>query len=253
MFHRILRIVIFLCHALLHAMIDFDDADFGRCQVEGADFNVIVKNVGQGSCTILKNKKNSHYLIVDAGTSSDAPVDIVNRIAAELGIGEIHTDLPDYASKISTVTSHSDRDHINLFPKLFNLNAVLFKRTVKMILGDRPENYSSKDGGNLRENVLASLNPSVPVFITTYVEDQPLIECNFLDEAFSPQTHLSILCSNAGHGTSYINNENTNSAIVQLCIHGQNILIMGDASAFTTRRYMIDPNHRKSLEHTQLL
>jgi len=252
MFFRILRVSVFLCHAFLYAVTDFDDADFDQCGIEGADFHVVVKNVGQGSCTILKNRKNSHYLIVDAGTSSDTPVDIVNRMASELGISESHTDLPSYAGKISIITSHSDRDHINLFPKLINLNAVLFNRTVKVFLGDLPENYNSKDGKDLLEKVLPLLDPSVPLFTTTYVEDQ-LLDEYFLGEEHFPQTHVSILCSNAGHDTSYHHNENTNSAVVRLCINGQNILIMGDASAFTTRRYMINPSHREELRDTQLL
>jgi len=248
-----LSIGILLVQAL-HAATGFDVADFHQCQSAGANFAVTAKNVGQGSCSLLKNRRNSHYFIVDAGTSSDAPLEIINRIAIEFGMGEVHTDLPEYANRVGVITSHSDKDHINIFSKLFNLNVAFFRRLTQFILGDRQENYSSREGKDLLENVVEKLDADKRIAITEYVEDVSLESTSFVDaESLEQQTHLSILCSNAGHDTSYHDHENTNSAIIRFSIKGQNILIMGDASGFTTRRYMINPDHRKAIEHTQLL
>lgn len=248
----ILSLIFFLfqtLHAVAEADFSFDD--FQKCQSEGADFNVIVKNVGQGSCTILKNNKNSCYCLIDAGTSSDTPLEIINRIAIELGMSEIHTDLPHYVNRLGTIISHSDKDHINIFSKLLNLNSNLLKRTDGFVLGDIQERYN---GTEFLDYLIALLDAKKKIFVTEYIENRPLNQFSFLDsESAKQQTHLSVLCSNAGHGTSYHDHENTNSAIVQLCINKRNILIMGDASGFTTRRYMISHAHRESLKDTQLL
>ncbi len=226
---------------VLYAVSGFEAADFQHCQEKGANFEVIVKNVGQGSCTILKNHRNARYVIIDAGTSSDTPEEIVNRIAGTLGIGEVHSDLPEYAGKITAITSHSDKDHINIFAELFSLNTILFQRTTQFILGDSDQSYLSKqDGKELHEGVLQRI-PAVVSFINEYRKDW-LLDSEFLDaqSLMNPNTFLSILFVNAGAGSSYAGNENTNSAVVRLSLNGHNVLIMGDASAIATRRYLVD-------------
>lgn len=233
--------IIIVFYQILSAVSDVEDADFQHCYDNGAHFEVIIKNVGQGSCTILKNHRNARYVIIDSGTSSDTPEEIINRIAYTLGIGEVHTDLPDYADKITSITSHSDKDHINIFAKLFNLNAILFSRIAQFILGDSEQSYfSKKDGAELQEGILQHI-PTVVSFINQYRLDW-LLDCGFLDAAslMRPNTFLSILFANAGARTSCAENENTNSAVVRLSLNGQNILVMGDASAIATRRYLVD-------------
>ncbi|MCE2716313.1 MAG: hypothetical protein ACK4V2_03355 [Pseudomonadota bacterium] len=109
----IFLVIIAFCQVIF-AVSGFDAADFHHCYNNGANFEVIAENVGQGGNTLLKNKKNGSYVVVDFGTSSDTPNEIINRIACALGIGEVHADLPDYAGKITVIISHSDKDHLNL-------------------------------------------------------------------------------------------------------------------------------------------
>jgi len=244
--------VILVFYQVLYAISDFDATDFQLSQEHGPNFEVIVKNVGQGSCTILKNHKNACYVVVDAGTSSNAPVELLNRIACALGMSDVHMDLPSYAGRITAITSHSDKDHINIFSKLFNLNTILFLRTARFILGDNEQSYLSKeDGEELHEGVLQQI-PTAVSFIGQYRLDW-LLDCGFLDaeSLIEPNTFLSILFVNAGIGTSFASNENTNSAVVRLSLNDQNILIMGDASAIATRRYLVDRKKRIPTEPYQ--
>ncbi len=117
-----------------------------------------------------------------------------------------------------------------------------------------------EEGKELYEEVLNRLPPRIVHFITHYAIDL-LLKDGFLDaeSLHNPHTFLSILCANAGVGTSYENDENTNSAIVRLSLNGKNILIMGDASAIATRRYLIDCRknltaapHQQPLQNVQL-
>jgi hypothetical protein len=54
------------------------------------DYLVTVKDVGQGSCTIIKNLRNNKFIIIDAGSSSKNEIKkkAVASINALLGMSE---------------------------------------------------------------------------------------------------------------------------------------------------------------------
>lgn len=104
-------------------------------------YSVIVKNVGQGSCTIVRNHDNAHHLIVDAGSSSGAPAGMEGRISEEFGFSEAASDIPFSDDSITVVVSHSDQDHIDLFKTVFGLNQPLLYRVGHIVLGDHVDNY----------------------------------------------------------------------------------------------------------------
>lgn len=249
-------VLAFLSSVCISAMEGLTPTDFQRLQsIKEPRFVVVVKNVGQGSCTILKNKKNGRYYIIDAGTSGNAPVDVVNRVVTELAAAEVHNDLPEFVqAKLNIITSHADKDHINIFQRFFTLNGSFFNQLEGFILGDLQKAYKDKeDGQKLIRKIFDVMSETEKIMhINSYISDYSLPH-GFLDAESTAISFLSILCANAGHDTSYHEDKNTNSAVVRFSINNHNILIMGDASAFTTRRYMIDPIHRETLKSAELL
>jgi len=172
---------------------------------------------------------------------------------AVLGRAEVHSDMPTpVQAKISIITSHADKDHINIFPRLFTLNGPFFIQLESFILGDLLESYQEKkDGKELIKKVL-NVMPDKIKHMEKYISNYPM-SGGFLDAESAATSFISILCSNAGYGTTYHKNKNTNSAIVRFSINHHDILIMGDASAFTTRRYMTNSAHRAALQNIELL
>jgi hypothetical protein len=141
---RIVTILILLLHCFSAA---FSLDDFDEATLENpADFKIVVKNVGQGSCTIVKNEMNGKIIIVDAGSSSDAPPRLAERIAEELGEASCLADIPPFKGRITLLTSHSDRDHLNYFVRVFGKFSRLFPQIGEVFLGDHLSNYyRSKD------------------------------------------------------------------------------------------------------------
>lgn len=59
-------------------MAELNTVSFQRLQaVRDPRFVIIIQEVGQGSGTVLENKKNGRYYMVDGGTSGNAPVEIL--------------------------------------------------------------------------------------------------------------------------------------------------------------------------------
>ena len=232
--------------------------------------SVCVKAVGQGSGTIVHNHENDYHLVVDLGSSSDAPAGLGGGLSEEFGFSETANDMPFANDSIVVITSHSDQDHINLFKEVFGLNQSLLNRVGKVILGDyfgnyfrlntegkpvqetrdfikdfilRVPNYQSKLLSLSHENVehlnfmqmLSDLNVEVlgyQGFIPRYSVPR---KCFFEDDQPGEIEFLGI---NPGQEPSKIKDTNANSAVVRLLINGHNILIMGDATGYTTDRIL---------------
>lgn len=254
--------------------------DFSRL-TQPANFKVIVKNVGQGSCSILKNQFSGETVIVDAGSSSNAPFGFEERIVEDLGEASVNADFPSSDENLIVVISHTDQDHLNRFHKIFGKNAKLFFRLSRVLLGDHLANYyKSSDAkeflrtvvGNLRNPAIqaVSLSHDTPItsaIIKADVEDDSLFTDdtyrgyreNFPIEGFlnpiqrDAHHFLEILSMNAGEDTKDLMDENANSAIVRLCINGRNILIMGDATGLTTRRILLKSENRDQLRAALLI
>lgn len=254
---------------------------FDFSSLHPADFKVVVKKVGQGSCSILRNQFNGETVIIDAGSSSNTPFGLEERIAEELGEASVSSDLPSFAGKITMVISHTDQDHINYFHRVFGKNSKLFNRVSRVFLGDHLANYYKSTEakiflrsvvGNLRDPSsqaisLSHSTPITPEIISAEEEDDSLFTDasyrgyqehfsidSFLDPSQRREARfLELLSMNAGADTKHLRNENANSCIVRLSIHGQNILVMGDATGLTTRRVLLNPKNREHLETALLI
>lgn len=112
---RIYKLALYciLATSPLFAIDDFDPLTM----TESPHYIVSTKNVGQGSCAIIKNLANNKFIIIDAGTSSDnaAKIKASSSISGFLGFSEISPDVPLSDNTITIIVSHSDKDHINLF------------------------------------------------------------------------------------------------------------------------------------------
>lgn len=284
-------IFIFNCISSVFAIDDFDESTL----VNSADFKIIIKNVGQGSCTVVKNEMNGKIMIVDAGSSSDAPARLSERIAEELGEASCASDIPPFTDKITLIASHSDKDHLNYFIRVFGKFSRLFPQIGKVFLGDHLSNYfRSKDAGKLidtkklndsknflqhvvgnlasPETQAISLSHSIPL-THDILRLEPIIpkddsyfpeenyygyrKCvpleGFIELEQAEKVFIRILAANAGGKTSYIFDENANSAVIQFSINGKNIFIMGDATGLVTRRILKDAEDKGELEADLLI
>ena len=266
-------LLIFLKNTDVFSLENFDFSSLDH----GPDFQVIVKNVGQGSCSILKNHFNGETVIVDAGSSANAPLKLEESIAEEFGEASISGDLPSFAGKITLITSHTDQDHLSLFYNIFGKNSKLISRLSYVYLGDHLANYyKSLETKSFLQGLLASLPSSSQIVYLSHAlpitpailsaEDPSLIDDTYYQgyrehiplDGFlergqqTERSFLEILSANAGADTEDLVDENANSAIVRLCINGKNILIMGDATGLTTRRLLLSSKNRLQL-NTELL
>lgn len=133
--------------SFFHNAFAFDDFDETTLTNE-ADFKITIKDVGQGSCTIIENERNGKVLIADFGSSSDAPIRLAERIAEELGEASCHADIPPFRNRITLLASHSDRDHLNYFVRVFGKFSKFLSQIDKVLIGDHLSNYyRSKDTG----------------------------------------------------------------------------------------------------------
>jgi len=260
----------------LEAGFDFDSL------TSFPDYKVVMKKVGQGSSTLLKNELNGEIVIDDAGSSANTPFNLEERIGEELGIATVSSDLPSFIGRITLITSHTDEDHIDYLYKVFGKNARLFRKLSQVLLGDHLSNYYKSSEAktflrtvvrNLKDPTVQAISlshdtPITPAIIDAEAENDALYPSatyrgyqenypidGFLDVSQqSPHHFLSILSMNAGANTKKLKDENTNSCIVRLCLNGQNILIMGDATGLTTRRILLTPaNHEEGKLETSLL
>jgi beta-lactamase superfamily II metal-dependent hydrolase len=265
----------FISCSSIAALEGFDFATL----TQPADFAVIVKNVGQGSCSILKNKLNNKRVIIDAGSSANAPLNLDEKIVEEFDEASISADIPFSEDDTILITSHTDKDHIERFHRVFAKNAKLLSRLSHVFLGDHLENYyksaETKEFlktvvGNLNDlGKAVSLSHAVPITESIvkaeaydaalfsdaayrgYCEHVPIE--GFLDESQKASHLVEFLSTNAGAHTEDLKDENTNSAIVRLSINGQNILVMGDATGLTTRRLLLNPANKPTLEAALLV
>lgn len=255
--------------------------DFSTLESTTADFKVVVKNVGQGSCTILKNQFNGKHSLIDGGSSASTPLNLVDDIAKDLGGASINEDLPPIDNDITFIVSHTDQDHVDYLHRVFSKNTRLFAQSPQILLGDHLANYyKSSDSrtllhriiGNLRNpySQASSLSHSISFDSTTITaETGDIIDTIHSHTYLGYREHISIneflssdqvasghsfeiLSVNAGAGTKDARDENTNSAVVRLGIKDKNILIMGDATGLTTRRILLTPKNLECLE-TELL
>lgn len=237
-------------------------------------YSVIVKNVRQGSCTVIKNHTNDNFIVVDAGSSSAEPVDKEAYLARLFGFSEESPDVPFSENTISIIVSHSDEDHINLFKTVFGINSTLLDRVGLIVLGDHFSNYFrlDKQGKPVEEtrNFLRNFVLRVPNYRTKLISlshNIDGIEINDLlklplvtipktryssfytqrklniffsaQQLTNPTNTFEILSANAGEGSeSKETDTNANSAIVRLSFNEHNILIMGDATGHTTNRIL---------------
>ncbi len=239
--------------------------------IDPVGFTVAIKNVGQGSCTIIRNHENNHFLVIDAGSLSDKPRNTEARLSEEFGFSEVNGDIPLSKDSVTVVVSHSDKDHINLFKSVFGPNQLLLGNIGRIYLGDHFENYFRV--------------PETREFLTGFVKRVPGIEGRLTslshdlmglsvsdhlsDVAYTldrgkyhpfrthvrgegfltarqiaiPQNVFEIIGANAGakaDGDASETDTNINSAVVRLSIAGSNILVMGDATGATTDRILSD-------------
>lgn len=247
------------------ALFDPDTMD------DSVAFTVIIKNVGQGSCTIIHNHENNHHLVIDAGSLSNKPKNTENSILEEFGFSEICCDIPLSNGSITVIVSHSDKDHLNLFESVFGTNCFLLERIRHVYLGDHFENYfKSVEARDFLKNFLKRI-PDIQGKIISLSHDLLGLDViNFFDREeldldrtiyrcfiarigclgffTERQRHIStnafeIIGANAGAGTpseasSDEKDSNINSAVVRLSINGRNILVMGDATGKTTGRIL---------------
>lgn len=277
----------FLIFLLLHCfhsltVYSIDGFDFSKLG-EGADFKVVVKHVGQGSCTIIENQYNGRLAIIDAGSSTSTPFNLDDEIVKELGGACVRRSLPAMDGDITLVVSHSDQDHINVLHSVYTKNSRFFAHFPKVILGDHFANYyKSSDSKALLRRIVGNLqNPPDQVVALSHniavtddffrAEDDSMITSDpYQVEYLGYREHVSIpgflssyqeenglvfeiLSVNAGAGTKDIRDENTNSAVVRLGINKRNILIMGDATGVTTQRILLNPENKKMLKGLSLL
>lgn len=244
---------------------------------ESPTYTVLVKNVGQGSCTIVRNHENAHHLVIDAGSSSGAPPGLEVRVSKEFGFSEINSDIPFMDNSITIIVSHSDQDHISLFKTVFGLNQSLLNRVGQVILGDHFDNYfrldeqARKSGVtkpvqetrdfirdfvlrifdykkkliSLSHNDVRDLNIRTLLDTMEVAVDVPYV--GFIPKVSIPRQcffksdqigEIDILGANSGAESEKVKDTNTNSAVVRLSLGGKNILIMGDATGHTTGRIL---------------
>lgn len=233
-------------------------------------FTVSIKNVGQGSCTIIRNHENNHFLIIDAGSLADKPQSTEACLRETFGFSEVNSDIPLTNNSITAIISHSDKDHINLFENIFSSNQFLLERVARVYLGDHFANYFRIPAtrqfltdflkkipgieGKLvslshelaSEDILSLLDKESPLLSRAkyYLFQSIKNGDGFLTERQRTCGHsFEFLGTNAGAGTDVDEakseeDTNINSAIVRLNIAGHNILIMGDATGQTTERIL---------------
>jgi len=239
---------------------------------ESSTYSVLVKNVGQGSCTIVRNHENGHHLVIDAGSSSGAPPGLEGRLSEEFGFSEANSDIPFMDNSITIIVSHSDQDHIDLFKTVFGLNQALLNRVGQIVLGDHFDNYFrlNTEGTRpvqetrdfIRDFVLRVPGYQTKLLSLSHSETERLDLRALLDRrdvavsipyrGFLPKGSIrrdhffredqpgevDILGVNSGAESSKEKDTNANSAVVRLSINGKNILIMGDATGHTTGKIL---------------
>ncbi len=235
-------------------------------------YSVFVKNVGQGSCTIILNHENAHHLVIDAGSSSDAPSGLEGRISKDFGFSAANSDIPFMDNSITIIVSHSDQDHIDLFKTVFGLNQSLLNRVGQIVLGDHFDNYFRLNTAgtkpvqetrdfirdfvlrifdykkkliSLSHNDVRDLNIRTLLDTMEVAVDVPYVgfipkvsiprQCFFKSDQIG---EIDILGANSGAESEKVKDTNTNSAVVRLSLGGKNILIMGDATGHTTGRIL---------------
>ena len=267
---KVCNFIFFLSYAVKVYALDHEY--FSRLSLTSLkSISVRVKNVGQGSGTIVHNHENDHHLVIDLGSSSDAPVGLEGRIYEEFGFSETASDIPFANDSIVVITSHSDQDHIDLFKVVFGLNQSLLNRVGQVILGDHFDNYFrlSAEGKPIQEtrDFIRDFILRVPNYQSKLLSlsHENVGTSNFMQmlselnvsvlgyKGFIPRFSVSreyffkdgqpgeidFLGVNSGDGsTSKIKDTNANSAVVRLLINGHNILIMGDATGHTTDRIL---------------
>lgn len=237
-----------------------------RTMMDPLSFTVAIKNVGQGSCTIIRNHENNHFLIIDAGSLSDKPKNTEERIAEEFGFSELNDDVPLVENTIVVVVSHSDKDHINLFKTAFGFNYLLLKRVNRIYVADHFENYFRvpetreflsgfvKKVPKIEDKLvslshdLSGLDISVHLDKSAFSVSQDKYyafrERTRVDSFFTrrqlqnPSNEFEVIGANAGAHTAQETDTNTNSAVVRLSMSGSNIIVMGDATGVTTEKIL---------------
>ncbi|MBY0463133.1 MAG: hypothetical protein K2Q34_08130 [Alphaproteobacteria bacterium] len=244
---------------------------------ESSTYSVLVKNVGQGSCTIVRNHENGHHLVVDAGSSSGAPAGLEGRLSEEFGFSEANSDIPFMDNSITIIVSHSDQDHIDLFETVFGLNQSLLNKAGQIVLGDHFDNYFRLSEQKKQTEAQKPVQETRD-FIRDFVMRVPNYHAKLLSlshedvgradlrtlldmrevavplgwkKGFLPKAsierlffredqpgEIEILGANSGAESSKEKDTNANSAVVRLSINGKNILIMGDATGHTTGRIL---------------
>lgn len=259
--------IFFLSTRNLQAIDDFESLDITTL----SDFKIIVKNVGQGSCTIIHNEANNNFIIVDGGSSASKSEILEDLIAADLGQSHSFLDVPQITPNVMVFVSHTDSDHIDLIQKVFTRNASLVAQTKRVILGDNFKNfYESAEAKKFLKDFVGSIPDfSRKTFILSheialtsdllthepvwsdcvkreYIVDFSLNNTDgFFTDEQSTTSKLSIFSANAGMGGTDKEEQdaNLNSAVFSLMISGKRLLMMGDATGGVTRKIIdtVDP------------
>jgi beta-lactamase superfamily II metal-dependent hydrolase len=249
--------------------------------VKPPEFVVSIKNVGQGSCTIIRNLHNNSFLVIDAGSISHKPLGATQSILYDLGMSEINPDLPTVQASIFIVVSHTDKDHINLFKEIFGPNSILLRNIHTVFLGDHFSNYfriaetkSFVDNFLRKIPVISHKLLSLSHHLTSldlveYLSNPDRVDISrdfhrgfknyeeknmfVSDLQRSGGARLGFLGVNAGKADGpeegpLERDTNTNSAVVRLSFAGKNIIIMGDATGKTTDRILEETDDSSLLE-----
>ena len=247
-------------------------------------YSVHIKNVEQGSCTIVRNHENDHYLIIDAGSSSSEPANKDSRIGGFFGFSQENPDVPFSENTVSVIVSHSDEDHINLFKIVFGLNQNLLNRVNKLIFGDHLDNYFRLNTErtkpvqetrafikdfmlrvpNYTEKLLSLSHEEIDTLDFEDLLTRDFVEITVPYKGFSTSISISrkyffsddqpggieFLGVNSGAESDKIKDTNTNSAVARLCINGKYIIVMGDATGHTTGKILeniVEPESLKAV------
>jgi hypothetical protein len=250
-------------------------------------FTISIKNVGQGSCTAIRNHENNKLLLIDAGSLSDKPSESEGRILEEFGFCESNPDIPLPEDSITVVVSHTDKDHINLFKSIFGIHYHALERLQHIYLGDHFDNYFRiKETREFVTDFLAKV-PGIEEKLTSLSHDlrdidlksalhdpeklalprekhrgfQPKFPLRgFLTDAQRALEGYAFECMGVNAGkteavaeTPSERDTNLNSAVVRLSIAGKNIVVMGDATNKTTDRIIASIDNPADLRTTLLV
>lgn len=197
-------------------------------------------NIGQGNCTLI-TKPNETTVLLDAGFSK-APVD---DLGCKNAIAQIVKKMVDSCPTKTAiiVASHSDRDHINLMPKIGE-QLIEEGFSLEFILGGSKEHYEKQDGKKLLDFIN---NNSIECFSTFVGSIPEKVRIKRLQEKLPD--FFQVLSAKAN------DKDVNNTSIVIRTIDGSfSTFLPGDATGIITNAIPLDkkksaPNGTQQLSH----